>query len=137
MKKKKQPAADIITVFRADGYELAVSNPNSYQDVAVLEDVWNAQIAGVTPQLIRRARIARLKKYGTRLLIRVAERLWNQRYLRLDQGAARKATEGLFEFILDVLRFRVTKARYKDAFIDLEFNPNAERLHAFFLAYES
>jgi len=123
-------------------HTLKFQNSNSYQDIAVVRDVW-AQIPKMTSTWLERNWYGRevyvvqmtsikeklrvLRKYGTRLLIRVAKALIE--YMIEWAECPSVEVRAIFIYINDVLKLRAFKPRFMRAFIDHEYNPS-NKIHA-------
>lgn len=118
-------------------HTLTFSNANSYQDIAVIRDVW-AQIPKrpstwlerdwygrevyVARTIPVRDKLRLLRKYGTRLLIRVVKALIA--YMIDAAEFPSVEAQAISIYINDVLKLRAYKPRFMRAFIDHEYNPD-------------
>lgn len=105
---------------------MKVTNINWYQDAEVIRLIKNAlweenKSSRDKVPLAKKRKL--LRPYGTRLLIRVAQRLIEFGENFFDEDIAPEELSLLITYVLDVLKERSHIKQCKDAFIDKEFNP--------------
>ena len=112
-------------------YRLELTGADSCREVAAIRHirVWNDMVVFAKPVIELRSKVDWLAKLDTHLLIHVAQRLRERHALDMEKHPMPMHTRKLLEFIVSVLRFRAADPRFKDAFIELEFNPNSTQLN--------